>query len=609
MVFGDIGTSPLYTFQECIGLPLGAEPTPENIWGVLSLIFWALVCIVALKYVTLLMRADNDGEGGIMALLALVPKEQRQVVSGRIGRVSLMVIAGAALLFGDGVITPAISVLSATEGLKSVDPSLGELVVPLTTAILAGLFAMQKRGTGALGALFGPVMVVWFVTIGVLGLRSILHHPHILAGLSPHYAFQFLYSGGFHAFTILGSVVLAITGGEALYADMGHFGRGPIRVSWFGLVMPSLVLCYFGQGALILRDPEGVQVPFFALVSSDGARMALVVLATLATIIASQGLISAVFSLSHQAIRLGFLPRMKVLHTSKDMAGQIYLPFVNWSLAVACIGLVLFFQKSEALAAAFGLAVSGTMILTSLIFDQVLIHRWGWSKGKAFLLVGLLLCIELPFFLATLLKFFHGGYIPLFIGAVLFLMMGIWCRGRSHLRDHYSRQLPSIETLPQRIQDLDARRVPGVGVYLTADPTRLPKVMESQLSHLRSVFETIVLLSVTTVPVPYVEEADRAVAEHILEGTVHRLQLRYGFMEVPDVPASLESFRQAHNLSQAPVVTYLLGKDSFITTNFGHMPAWQESIFAFLARNSLDATSDFRLPIDQVLEINNRLDL
>lgn len=609
VVFGDIGTSPLYTFQECLAHH-GGTPTTDVVYGLLSMMFWSLMAVVTFKYVTVLLNADNHGEGGILALLALVPPHHRRIVAGHIGPISLMVIAGAALLFGDGVITPAISVLSAIEGLKSINAGLERYVVPITIAILLGLFSVQRRGTEALGAAFGPVMLVWFSTIGLLGLKSIVGNPSVLWALSPHYAVNFLvHNGVWHSLALLGSVVLTVTGGEALYADMGHFGKRPIRFAWLGLVMPALVLCYFGQGALVLARPEAATSTFFSMVSGVPTRMALVVLAAMATIIASQSLISAVFSLSHQAIRLGFLPRMKVLHTSKDVMGQIYVPFVNWSLAISCIALVAVFQKSSALAAAYGLAVSGTMGLTSLIFYRAALNVWGWSRGKAMAVVGLFLCFDIPFLLGTLLKFFHGGYIPFAIGAVLFALMVIWCRGRSLLRDYYESRLPSLDSLPARIEALGVRKVPGAGVYLTSDLDRIPKVMDSHMRALRSIFETVVLVNVSTASVPYVDPADRLQAERILNDTVHQVKLSYGFMEVPDIPRDIGEFLASIPETQTEAPKYLLGRESFLATNAGRMSALSESVFGFLSKVALDATSDFRLPSEQVIEINNRVDL
>lgn len=609
VVFGDIGTSPLYTFQECIGGHHGAAPTAENVWGVLSLIFWSLIIIVSLKYVSLLMKADNQGEGGIMALLALAPEKQRQVVAGRVGPISLMVIAGAALLFGDGVITPAISVLSAVEGLKSVNAEFQSYVVPITVVILVGLFLIQKRGTGVLGNLFGPVMAVWFATIAILGLRSIIEHPAVLWALLPHHAINFLLENGWKGFVLLGSVVLAVTGGEALYADMGHFGRNPIRASWFGLVLPALICCYFGQGALILRSPEDAGGPFFAMVSSSGAKMALVLLATVATIIASQGLISAVFSLTHQAIRLGYMPRMKVLHTSKDMIGQIYVPFVNWILALGCISLVAIFQRASALAAAFGLAVSGTMVLTTAIFYQVLVHRWRWSSFKAGVLIGLLLAFEVPFLLATLTKFTHGGYIPILLGLVLFAIMVIWHRARALLSDYYNEKLPPVEALPERLKTEEVHRIPGLGIYLTANPRVLPKVLDAQLTRLRSLFETVVLATASTSSDAYVEEENRIQLERLNDEGLYRAIISYGFMEIPDIPSDVDRLRRTLGLPEDSVLTYLVGRETFLATDQGNLSGWQENIFAFLYRNCLDATSDFNLPVEKVLEVNCRLDL
>jgi KUP system potassium uptake protein len=609
VVFGDIATSPLYTFQQCLEGPGSGPLSQEKVWGVLSLIFWSLMVIVSFKYVTLLMSADNQGEGGIMALLAQAPSRQRRVVHGRIGRISIMVMAGAALMFGDGIITPAISVLSALEGLTSVNDGFEPWIVPGTVAILVWLFCMQRRGTGTLGKLFGPVMALWLITIAVLGLRSILAEPRVLWGLSPYQGILLLLHGGLSGFKLLGSVVMAVTGGEALYADMAHFGRTPIRAAWFGLALPALVLCYFGQGSAMLRHPEEAQVPFFSLVSGPVARTLLIVLATLATIIASQGLISAVFSLSHQAIRLGYLPRMRVLHTSESMAGRIYIPFANVLLGTTCIALVLAFRGSTALGAAFGLAVSGTMLLTSLIFYQVLIHRWRWSRLKAGLLVAGLLVFEVPFLGATMLKVPHGGYIPLLTGAVLLAIMTIWTRGRSLLAEHYGRQLAPLDSLPERIEELEARRIPGIGIYLTSDLGRVPKVMEAQLRYLRSVFETIVLLEIEILDVPYARDRERIAWALAVDGQVHTLTLSYGFIQAMTVPADVATFREQAGLGPALVQTYLSAREEFVCRDEGRLSAWQEAVFAFLSRNALDVASAFDLPPKQVLEVSHRLDL
>ena len=608
VVFGDIGTSPLYTFQECVG-PHGAPHTPESVLGVLSLIFWSLMLVVTLKYVAILMNADNQGEGGIMALLALVPREQRQVVGGRIGIVSLMVIGGAALLFGDGVITPAISVLSAMEGLSSVNPVFTKWVVPLTVGILFALFFIQKYGTGILGKLFGPVMIAWFGTIAVLGAVNLWEKPDVLWAILPTHAIDFLLHHGWHGFALLGSVVLAVTGGEALYADMGHFGKSPIRLSWLGVVLPSLILCYFGQGALLLRNESALESPFFHLVNGPNARLALVFLAAAATIIASQGLISAVFSLTHQAIRLGYFPRVRVLHTSRDMIGQIYLPIMNWSLMVACIALVLIFQKSSELAAAFGLAVSGTMTLTSIIFYHALRHSWGWSRAKSLALVTLFLSFDIPFVCGTAVKFFEGGYIPFTIGAVLFAVMVIWCRGRGLLREHFEANLADVEKLPLLVDEQKARTVPGLGVYLTSDYSRIPNSLDCQVRRLHSVFETIVLFSVNTASIPYVESKDRVAWYKTSDGRGFRVKVSYGFMEIPNVPGVFRSFADSAGLGKDCPVTYLVGRENFAATGAGKMSAWQETVFSFLSRNCEDVTMAFSLPPEQVIEIGNRIDL
>lgn len=612
VVFGDIGTSPLYTVQECFG-ERGVPPSAENVLGVLSLFFWSLTLVVTLKYVAILMRADNRGEGGIMALLALVPAAQRNILGMSIGWVTLLVLAGSALLFGDGLITPAISVLSAVEGLKLVDPRFQQGVVPITMIILLLLFSIQSRGTGGLGRLFGPVMTVWFVTIGVLGLGHILHHPQVLWALSPLEGFQFFLRNGFPGFALLGSVVLCVTGGEALYADMGHFGRGPIRLAWGALVFPALLLCYFGQGALILANPAHHATPFFTLVDSPTARIPLVLLATLATIIASQGLISAVFSLTHQAIRLGYFPRLRVRHTSHEMEGQIYVPAMNWGLALGCLTLVLIFRESSRLAAAFGLAVSGTMAITSIVLFSVTHNTWKWPTWKSWSLLLLFLSFDIPFFLASCLKFVEGGYIPFCMGAVLYFLMVTWVQGRSLLREHHLANQMSCQQLRQFLTENPPVRTPGLAIYLASNVDVAPPVLVTQLRHFHGLSRHVLFLTITSESEPYFEESKRIVATMVEEG-YFRVVARYGFMEIPNIPQVLEAALpklphpegQEWDLSQA---TYYLGRESFAATNLGRMSAWRESLFAFLMRNSADITLYFGLPSQQVVEVGTRLDL
>jgi len=608
VVFGDIGTSPLYTFGECLAhhhLAVSAD----NIYGLVSLLFWSLTLVVTAKYVALLMNADNRGEGGIMALVTLLPKRFRTAEGGRVGFVSLLVIAGAALLFGDGVITPAISVLSAVEGLGVARPDLKPYVVPVTVGILVGLFAVQRKGTGSLGALFGPVMLGWFACIGGLGLWSSRLHPGIWAALSPHHAVAYFAEHGFAGAGILGSVVLAVTGGEALYADMGHFGRSPIRIAWFAVAYPCLVASYVGQGALVLARPEAASAPFFAQVPGGGVGLALVGLAAAATVIASQGLISAVFSLTHQALRLGYLPRVAVAHTSSEHEGQIYVPLANWALAISCIALVLIFQESARLAAAFGLAVSGTMGITSIVFSYVTHYQWGWSKAKSGLLLAGLLALDLPFFFATSLKFFDGGYLPFALGAGLFLVMTTFFVGRALLDDHLRRSAGDLDAF---VADLDARgvrRLAGLGVVMTAAGTGTPPVLARMVRRFEAVHETVFLLTVATESAPFVEAAERLTVASVGRG-FFRVTARYGYMEDPVVPSAvLHAMRQAGVETAANDVVYLLGRETLLATDRGRMSAWRESLFAFLSRNAVDPTLYFRLPAAQVVELGSRVDL
>ncbi len=607
VVFGDIGTSPLYTFHECLHHGKLAI-TEANVYGIASLLFWSLTLVVTVKYVALLMLADNRGEGGIMALLTLLPERMRIATAGRIGWVSLLVIAGAALLFGDGVITPAISVLSAMEGLVVAEERLAPAVVPATVGILLALFAIQRRGTGTLGILFGPVMLAWFAVIGGLGAWSVVQHPSALSALSPTWAIGYFAEHGLAGATVLGSVVLAVTGGEALYADMGHFGRGPIRFSWLAVTYPALTLSYLGQGANLLANPEAERSPFFSMVPAGGWTFALVALAAAATVIASQGLISAVFSLTHQALRLGYFPRVRVLHTSSDQEGQIYVPLANWTLAISCVALVVFFQESAKLAAAFGLAVSGTMAITSIVFHQVAIHHWKWSKVRAGVVLALLLALDLPFFFATCLKFFDGGYLPFALGAGLFLLMTTWVTGRSLLGQHLrsgARELQGfLRDLPST-----ARRLPGLGVVLSASKDGAPPALVQQVQRFGCLHERVFLLTVTTESAPWVE-ADKRLTMEPLDHGFYRVTLRYGFMEQPVVPSAvLHAIRDADLDVEPKDVTYLLSRESFMATDRGRMSAWRESIFSFLSINAVDPTQYFHLPERQVVELGARVDL
>ena len=606
IVFGDIGTSPLYTLHECVHFDGAGAAGPADVLGVLSLVFWSLTMVVTVKYLAFIMRADDHGEGGIFALLALIPPHLRTARSGAIGWAALLVVVGAALLYGDGMITPAISVLSAMEGLEVATPALKPVVLPLTCVVLVGLFAIQSRGTGRVGALFGPVMLVWFLTIGALGAAQIVRHPGVLAALSPLHGAQFFAAHGARGALVLGAVVLAVTGGEALYADMGHFGARPIRVAWLGLVMPALVLNYFGQGALMLSSPAAAASPFFSLVSGRWT-VALVVLSAAATVIASQALISGAFSLTHQAIQLGFFPRVTVTHTSKEAEGQIYVPEINWSLAIACVALVLGFKESTRLAAAYGIAVTGTMVITSLIYFEVTRCTWRWSLWRSVPLLVLFLSFDVPFFIANLFKFVDGGYVPVLVAAALTVVMVTWNRGRRIYGERTATMAPPSEVF---LKDLPGKcaRIPGAGIFLTGRVTGVPLSLVHYVARVRTLPATVVLLTVDVLHQPHASD-DAMSLEPFGDGIV-RLTIERGFMDVPRLPALLE---RAIARFQLPVdlqtVTYCLGRETFLATSAGSMGRVSESLFAFLVRNARSATTHFCIPPEQVIEIGLQIDL
>jgi KUP system potassium uptake protein len=623
IVFGDIGTSPLYTFQECLSGPHGVSASRENVLGVLSLIVWAVTLVVTIKYLAFVMRAHNRGEGGIFALLALAPVAPALDARGRahLPLVTLAVLVGAALLFGDGIITPAISVLSAIEGLEVAAPSLSPYVVPITVVILAVLFAVQSRGTGKIGALFGPVMVLWFTTIGVLGAIQIARDPDVLWAISPIHAVRFFRLHGWQGFTMLGSVVLAVTGGEALYADMGHFGARPIRLAWLALVFPSLILCYLGQGALIMRDPSHVSAPFFGMVPVGAFTYALVAIAAPATVIASQALISGVFSLTHQAVRLGYFPRVQIRHTSDATEGQIYVPAINWALALACIAIVLGFQHSARLAAAFGLAVSGTMALTSVVYFVVVRQTWKWPLWRALLVLCFFLSFDIPFVAANLLKFWDGGYLPLLVGALFFVVMVIWRIGRTYLAAHFADSTQSFDGFLSAVRACEASadrtsaemrlvaRTPGTGVFLASVSDGVPVVVQRHVKRLRVLPERVVIFTVKTEHVPVVDASQRIEVDALGNG-FHRVIAHAGFMETPNVPALLREAIEKHGLSVSlDDVTYYLGRETFVGGAGGRMGAWSESLFAFLSRNAYSAPIYYGVPPERVVELGAQIDL
>jgi KUP system potassium uptake protein len=607
VVFGDIGTSPLYTLNEC--LTEGASTQPRvDIFGILSLVFWALTLVVTVKYLTFIMRADNKGEGGIFALLALLPKRTRDSAGGSIGWAAILVVVGAALLYGDGMITPAISVLSAMEGLRVATPALDAVVLPATCVVLVALFALQRRGTGHVGALFGPVMALWFLTIGTLGAIHIVRDPAILGALSPVHGVRYFVRHGPRGILVLGAVVLAVTGGEALYADLGHFGRRPIRIAWMALVMPALVLCYFGQGALILAHPLAVHNPFYGMVPQGPFTYALVVLSTAATVIASQALISGAFSLTHQAMQLGYFPRVEVRHTSESAEGQIYVPEVNHALAIACVALVLAFRYSSRLAAAYGIAVTGTMTITSVIYFEVTRATWRWPAWKAVPLLVLFLSFDIPFFVANLFKFLDGGYVPIVVAAALAAVMVTWNRGRRIYVERLGELAPTYEVFCASLSRTIEGRIEGSSVFLTGRPDGVPMSLEHYANRIRVLPRTVILLTIDVLHEPHA--ADDAMRFEVVGDGVSRLTIERGFMDLSHVPPLLERAVRRFRLPvDLETVTYVVGRQTFLATSEGKMGALSEKLFAFLARNARSASEQFGVPPAQVIEIGSQMDL
>jgi len=605
VVFGDIGTSPLYALRECFYGPHAVPVTHEHVLGVLSLIFWALVVVISIKYVTFVMRADNQGEGGILALMALVPPTYRGPQSQ--GLLIGLGLFGAALLYGDGMITPAITVLGAIEGLNTATPLFQPYVVPMTVAVLVVLFLVQYRGTAHIGAIFGPVMVVWFVTIGALGLRSLVQNPEVLGAIVPTHAIHFFAANGMHGFLVLGSVFLVVTGGEALYADMGHFGRAPIRLAWFAIVQPGLMLNYFGQGALLLRNPQAAEQPFY-LLSPPALLLPLVVLATIAAVIASQALISAVFSLTRQAVQLGYSPRLEIQHTSATTMGQIYIKKINWALMLATIGLVLAFESSSNLAAAYGIAVTATMGITTVLAYVITRHVWGWARWSALLVTIPLFAIDLAFFSANALKIAHGGWVPLMIASLIYLLMSTWKRGRQILGALLRARAYPFDRFLKDILAKPPVRVPGTAVFMTGSGAGTPPTLMHNLEHNKVLHSQIVLLTVMTADVPIVPLEDRVRVEPLGE-RFYRVTLSYGFMEEPDVPAGLAQ-AQAQGLAIDPNdTTYFLGRETLVATRNAGMPVWREKLFVLMSSNATRATAFFRIPSERVLELGMQIEL
>jgi KUP system potassium uptake protein len=610
VVYGDIGTSPLYALKECLSPHYNIAAQQDNVLGLLSLMVWSLTMVVTVKYLAFILRANNRGEGGILALLALTPDRLRQGPPGKVRLITLLVIIGAALLYGDGMITPAISVLSAVEGLGVATHKLDGAIVPITCVILFGLFLVQKHGTGKVGALFGPIVMVWFAVLAGLGIWHISENPEVLAALSPHHAIWFVTHHGFKGFAVLGSVVLCVTGGEALYADMGHFGARPIRIAWLSIAMPALILAYFGQGARVLADPSAAANPFFAMVPGGWPLYAMVGLATAATVIASQALISGAYSLTHQAVQLGVFPRVFVRHTSEHTEGQIYLREINWMLAASCIALVLTFGSSTRLAAAYGIAVCGTMAITSVMFAVVAHTRWNWPPVRWAPLLVLFLVFDLGFLSANLLKFAHGGFVPVIIGAIITVMMVVWAKGRTNLADYYARRSVSWEEFVKDLHIDQVARPDVIGVFMASDARGVPPMMVHLAERIGSLPATALLFTVRFEHVPAVDKKHRIVEIVDLGHGFHRVVARYGFMQQPNVPEVMgDVFRKLRLGRLLEEATYYLGRETFIAGDGGHMTTASEGLFKLLSRNAMPATAYFQLPTEQVVEIGLQIDL
>jgi KUP system potassium uptake protein len=603
VVYGDIGTSPLYAVKASLQHFPPNSVTALEIMGLLSLIFWSLVLIVTVKYVLLILRADNRGEGGILALMALA---QRVAVGTRVrSALTLIGIAGACLFFGDGVITPAISVLSAVEGIEVSAPELRQYVLPISILVIVILFAVQWRGTGSVGRVFGPIMAVWFLSIGLLGVWEIVQHPFVLLALSPSYAATLCWHHGVLAFVVLGSVVLCVTGAEALYADMGHFGRQSIRMAWLYLVLPSLVLNYFGQGALLIAEPEAAANPFF-LLGPHWTSMPMVILATAATVIASQAMISGAYSMARQCVQLGFLPRLTVRHTSNLEEGQIYLPQVNGIMLIGVTILVLAFKTSDNLAAAYGIAVTGTFLCTSILATVVFRREFHWSRLTAVTVFGFFFVVDLLYFTSNLLKVPEGGWVPLVLGIALMAIMTTWKRGRDLLLARWRHDSLPLPPFLTRLPQSRTIRVPGMAVFLTGTPDYVPTSLLHNLKHNKVLHERVLFVTVQNVDVPEAG-ADRRMDVAELAPGIHRVILRYGFMESPNIPRALQDLNEAGVAFDPMQASYFLGRDVLVPATVPKLPWWRHWLFLVLARNAVPATEFFRIPYDRVVELGVRV--
>jgi len=606
VVFGDIGTSPLYAIRECFHGEYGIPVTHENILGVLSLMFWALVMIVTFKYLIFVFKADNNGEGGVIALTALI-KRTKITKNRGIGLAAVGLFA-ACLLYGDGMITPAISVLSAVEGIRIITPVFKPYIIPLTIVILAGVFLLQRHGTARVGSLFGPVILIWFIVLAVLGTVQIVRDPKVLFAVFPWHGITFLVQNRLHGFVVLGAVFLVVTGAEALYADMGHFGKRPIRLTWIILVFPALVLNYFGQGAVLMLKPEMSYHPFYALVPT-WALVPMVFLATVATIIASQAVITGSFSLTRQAIQLGYLPRLRVSHTSAAHIGQIYIAPVNWLLMICTIGLVIGFKSSSNLAAAYGVAVTSTMLVTTTLFFIVARHRWGWGRLAAGSLAGLFFLVDIPFFCANISKILHGAWFPLVIGAAIFTLMLTWEEGRKILAEQLLNLSPPIEDFGKSLEENPPQKVRGQAIFLTGNPDRVPQAIVQNVNHNKILHSDIAILHFKTEDVPRVPNFEKIDTEKLSLSGFYKITAHHGFMETPKIETILALAREKGVEFKLESTSFFLGRVKLIIGDKPKMSLWRSSLFIFLSKNSMDASSFFGIPSNQVIEVGVQFEL
>lgn len=606
VVFGDIGTSPLYALRECFSHNPNIPLNQASVYGILSLIIWALITAICIKYMLIVMRADNRGEGGILSLMALASQGLHKFKNSYL-IVIIFGLCGAALLYGDGVITPAISVLSAVEGLALIAPQMSFLILPVTVAIITALFLFQQQGTAKIGFIFGPLILFWFIVLGALGIRQIIQHPEVLLAVNPLYAIRFLMEHSWVGAMVLASVVLAITGGEALYADMGHFGKTPIRYAWFLVAMPGLVLNYFGQGALILNNPETLSAPFY-LLAPVWAKVPLVILATLATVIASQALITGVFSLTRQAVQLGFCPRLQIVHTSHREIGQIYIPAINWALYVGVVWLVLSFRSSSSLASAYGIAVTGTMVITTLLAAIVAVRLWKWPMWSTLLVFVPLFIFDVSFFAPNLMKVAHGGWVPLVIGVVIFLLMTTWQEGRKILAQVLRSKSVDAKIFIEKVKAEQPPRVPGFAVYMSSEPSGVPIPLLHNYRHNKVIHEKVILLTIMTREVPTVAKSERVSIDDLGMG-FYRVIACYGFMETPKIRHILEALR-AHGLDvHIEDSTFVLGRETILASSMPGMAIWREKLFAIMSKNAARPTVFFKIPPNQVIEVGIQVEI